>query len=111
MLEKTVENGYFHAFSPLKFKKFNTYDLELYFIMTVSIFFQKQSALMLTEVLKEREAQLELKRLQSLASEGKDKEWLDKARREHEEAIKLDQESAMDRIKAAKTNQNFLKAQ
>lgn len=69
------------------------------------------SALMLTEVLKEREAQLELKRLQAQANEGKDKEWLDKARREHEEAIRLDQEQAFGRIMAAKTNQNFLKAQ
>ena len=66
---------------------------------------------MLTEVLKEREAQLELKRLQEQASEGKDQEWVDKARVEHEMAIKQDQEQAYDRIKAAKENQNFLKAQ
>lgn len=66
---------------------------------------------MLTEVLKEREAQLELRRLQAQASEGKDQEWLEKARREHEEAIKQDQEQALERIQAAKTNQNFLKAQ
>ena len=66
---------------------------------------------MLTEVLKERDAQLELKRLQAMASEGKDKEWLERAKREHEEAIRQDQVQAFDRIKAAKTNQNFLKAQ
>ena len=66
---------------------------------------------MLTEVLKERDAQLELKRLQAMASEGKDQEWLVKAQREHEEAIRLDQGQAVERIKAAKTNQNFLKAQ
>ena len=66
---------------------------------------------MLTEVLKERDAQLELKRLQAMASEGKDQEWLVKAKREHEEAIRLDQGQAVERIKAAKTNQNFLKAQ
>ena len=66
---------------------------------------------MLTEVLKEREAQLELKRLQTQASEGQDKEWLDKARQEHELAIRQDQEQAYKRIKASKENQHFLKAQ
>ena len=66
---------------------------------------------MLTEVLKEREAQLELKRLQAQASEGKDQEWVDKARLEHEMAIKQDQEQAYGRIVAAKDNQHFLKAQ
>ena len=66
---------------------------------------------MLTEVLKEREAQLELKRLQAQASEGQDKEWLDKARQEHELAIRQDQEQAYKRIKASKENQHFLKAQ
>lgn len=69
------------------------------------------SALMLTEVLKEREAQLELKRLKEQASHGKDKEWLDIAKREHEEAIRQDQSKAAERILAAAGNQNFLMAQ
>ncbi|KAL4222019.1 hypothetical protein ACF0H5_018064 [Mactra antiquata] len=69
------------------------------------------SALMLTEVLKEREAQLELKRLQEQASHGKDREWLEIANKEHEEAIRMDQSKAAERILAAAENQNFLKAQ
>jgi len=66
---------------------------------------------MLTEVLKEREAQLELKRLKEQASVGKDKEWLERARQEYEEAIRIDQAKAADRIIAAGENQQFLKAQ
>ena len=66
---------------------------------------------MLTEVLKEREAQLELKRLKEQASVGKDKEWLERARQEYEEAIRIDQAKAADRIVAAGENQQFLKAQ
>ncbi|WAQ94164.1 CC173-like protein [Mya arenaria] len=69
------------------------------------------SALMLTEVLKEREAQLELKRLKEAASHGKDKAWLDQAQREYEEAIQQDQVRAAERIINAKDNQGFLKAQ
>lgn len=66
---------------------------------------------MLTEVLKEREAQLELKRLKEQASMGKDKEWLDRAKQEYEEAIRKDQAKAAERIVAAAENQKFLKAQ
>ena len=66
---------------------------------------------MLTEVLKERDAQLELKRLKELASEGKDNEWLEKAKREHEMAIIQDQDRARKRISAAKENQLFQCAQ
>ncbi|XP_053373557.1 cilia- and flagella- associated protein 210-like [Mercenaria mercenaria] len=69
------------------------------------------SALMLTEVLKEREAQLELKRLKEQASHGKDREWLEVAQKEHEEAIRLDQTKAAERLVAASENQKFLKAQ
>lgn len=65
------------------------------------------SALMLTEVLKEREAQLELKKLKEKANEGQDKEWLAKATREYEEGIKTDQAKAANRIKAAKDNASF----
>lgn len=66
---------------------------------------------MLTEVLKEREAQLELKRLKDQASQGKDKEWLERARHDYEEAIRQDQAKAAERILAASENQKFLKAQ
>ena len=59
----------------------------------------------------EREAQLELKRLKEQASVGKDKEWLERARQEYEEAIRIDQAKAADRIIAAGENQQFLKAQ
>ncbi|KAK3104153.1 hypothetical protein FSP39_024871 [Pinctada imbricata] len=69
------------------------------------------SALMLTEVLKERDAQLELKKLKELASQGKDKEWYDKARREYELAIIQDQDRARNRIHAAKETQQFHVAQ
>lgn len=69
------------------------------------------SALMLTEVLKEREAQIELKKLQEKANEGKDAEWLQLAKREHENAILQDQEKARQRIHATKDNQRFLSAQ
>lgn len=66
---------------------------------------------MLTEVLKEREAQLELKRLKEHATQGKDKEWLERARQDYEEAIRVDQAKAAERIVAAADNQKFLKAQ
>lgn len=66
---------------------------------------------MLTEVLKEREAQIELKRLQEKASEGKDAEWLKLAKREHENAILHDQEKAKERINASKDHQMFLSSQ
>lgn len=77
----------------------------------IILFICLQSALMLTEVLKEREAQLELKRLKEQASHGKDKEWLEIAQREHEEAIRLDQTKAAERLINAAENQSFLKAQ
>ena len=70
-----------------------------------------QSALMLTEVLKEREAQLELKRLKDQAGHGQDKEYLEQAQRELEEGIRSDQAKAAERMLAAKENQHFLKAQ
>lgn len=62
---------------------------------------------MLTEVLKEREAQLELKKLKEKATEGQDKEWLAKATREYEEGIKTDQVKAANRIRAAKDTASF----
>ncbi|KAK3592985.1 hypothetical protein CHS0354_023210 [Potamilus streckersoni] len=72
---------------------------------------QFHGALMLTEVLKEREAQLELKKLQARANEGKDKEYMALAQREYEEAIQQDQMRAMERLAAAKEAEDFQKAQ
>jgi len=66
---------------------------------------------MLTEVLKEREAQIELKRLKALASDGKDVELFRQAQREHEEAIIKDQAKAMERIMASKSTAQFQKSQ
>ena len=58
-------------------------------LIWASHFFQfssSQSALLFTEVLKEREAQLELKRLKEKAAEGRDQQYLDQMQRELEES-------------------------
>ncbi|XP_046568387.1 coiled-coil domain-containing protein 173-like [Haliotis rubra] len=68
-------------------------------------------ALLLTEVLKEREAQLELKQLKERASEGKDQEWLELQRREYEEGIQKDHAKAAARIAAASETAAFQTAQ
>ena len=73
--------------------------------------FDVQGALLLTEVLKEREAQLELKRLKEAASEGQDLEWVEQAQREYEEGILRDQQDAAKRIEKAHRNASFQKAQ
>ena len=65
----------------------------------------------MTEVLKEREAQIELKRLKEKASAGKDREWLDLARHEYEEGTLKDQDEARERIRKASENASFQKAQ
>lgn len=70
-----------------------------------------QSALQLTEVLKERDAQLEFKQLKEAASQGKDRAYLEQAQRDLEEAIRRDQTEAQHRIAAAKKNKDFIKAQ
>ena len=67
--------------------------------------------MLLTEVLKERDAQLELMKLKEKANEGKDKEWLERARKEYEEEILRDQDAAAQRIKASRENAAFQKAQ
>ncbi|XP_060066979.1 cilia- and flagella- associated protein 210-like [Ylistrum balloti] len=69
------------------------------------------SALMLTEVLKEREAQIELKKLKQKANEGQDIEYLKRAQREYDEAIQADQHKAMERIQAAKHTAQFQMSQ
>ncbi len=70
-----------------------------------------QGALLLTEVLKEREAQLELKRLKEAALAGQDQDWLEKARREYEESILRDQNEAQKRMLRMKDTASFQKAQ
>ena len=65
----------------------------------------------MTEVLKEREAQLELKRLKEKANEGKDNEYLQLARKEYEQSIKEDQAKAMERMLAAQQTRQFQTAQ
>ncbi|VDI02158.1 Hypothetical predicted protein [Mytilus galloprovincialis] len=72
---------------------------------------QFHSALQLTEVLKEREAQIELKRLKDKANIGKDNEYLELERREYEQSIKDDQAKAMERIIAAQNTRQFQVAQ
>ncbi|XP_076461037.1 cilia- and flagella- associated protein 210-like [Babylonia areolata] len=69
------------------------------------------SALQLTEVLKERDAQIELNILKAKASEGQDREWLEKTQKELEDSIRRDQEAAMKRINAAKENKSFINKQ
>ena len=66
---------------------------------------------MLTEVLKEREAQIELKKLKESASAGKDKEWLERSRRGYEDGILRDQEEAVKRMQKLKITADFQKAQ
>ena len=70
-----------------------------------------QSALQLSEVLKERDAQVELKILKAKASEGQDHEWMEKTQREYEDSIRRDQEAARKRMMAAAENANFIQKQ
>jgi len=69
------------------------------------------SALQLTEVLKERDAQLEFRQLKEAAAQGKDRAYLEQVQRDLEEAIRKDQYDAQQRIVAAKQNKGFIKAQ
>jgi len=68
-------------------------------------------ALLLTEVLKEREAQLELTRLKEGAVARQDKEWLEIARRDYEEGILRDQAQAGKSIKLTRDHADFQKLQ
>lgn len=70
-----------------------------------------QSALTLTEVLKERDAQVEFKQLKKAATQGQDRAYLEQTRRELEEAIRTDQDEARKRIDSAKRNTKFIKSQ
>lgn len=54
-----------------------------------------QRALLLTEVLKEREAQTELKRRVKSASKDLDKDFMDMVKTRHDEALRQEQEKAL----------------
>ncbi|PVD29918.1 hypothetical protein C0Q70_09177 [Pomacea canaliculata] len=69
------------------------------------------SALILTEVLKEREAQIELAHLKAKASEGEEEEWLNQMNKEHEYAMQKEHSAAFRRMQAARDNQEFVKKQ
>uniref|UniRef100_A0A0B6YQ31 Trichohyalin-plectin-homology domain-containing protein n=1 Tax=Arion vulgaris TaxID=1028688 RepID=A0A0B6YQ31_9EUPU len=69
------------------------------------------SALTLTEVLKERDAQLELKRLKELAMKDLDKDYLKIDREFYEKTIEAEQEKAKYNIAAAQRAAEFQMAQ
>lgn len=54
-----------------------------------------QRALLLTEVLKEREAQIELKRRIKSASKDVDKDYMDMVKTREDEALRQEQEKAL----------------
>lgn len=70
-----------------------------------------QSALTLTEVLKERDAQIELKRLKEQAMKDLNKDYLKTDRELYEKSIQADQEKARLRAEAAKRASEFQLAQ
>ena len=75
------------------------------------IFIIQQSALLQVEVLKERDAQLELKKLKEQAFKGQDDQWLQLAQQQHEQAILDDQKEAIERIHGVKETAEFQKRQ
>lgn len=72
---------------------------------------QFHGALLLTEVLKEREAQLELAKLQANANQGRDSFYLEESRRLYQEGVLKDQNEAKIRLDNAKSCANYQKAQ
>ncbi|KAI3356228.1 hypothetical protein L3Q82_017472, partial [Scortum barcoo] len=68
-------------------------------------------ALLLTEVLKEREAQIELKQRIKSAFQDVDKEYLDMTKTREEEALKQEQERALQRKHEIKAVEEALKTQ
>lgn len=68
-------------------------------------------ALLLTEVLKERDAQVELKRLRATTGADKDKAWVELAEREHQEAILKDQNEARQRMAKVNSTAAYQRAQ
>ena len=70
-----------------------------------------QSALQLTEVLKERDAQLELKRLRAAAGKDVDAQYKAIEQQEYEKGVLRDQQEAAERMQKARQNIGFVKAQ
>lgn len=70
-----------------------------------------QSALQLTEVLKERDAQVEFNQLKLAASKGQDRANIERTQKELEKAIIKEQNDAQLRLEAARQNKDFIKAQ
>lgn len=70
-----------------------------------------QRALLLTEVLKEREAQIELKQRIKSASKDVDKEYLDIVKTREEEALRQEQERALQKKLETKAVEEDLKNQ
>ena len=69
--------------------------------------FHHQSALTLTEVLKEREAQVELKQLKAAAARDQDAEYLKIDQMMHDRSIQADQAKARARMEAANRTADF----
>ena len=70
-----------------------------------------QSALMLTEVLKERQAQIELKKLREESECGDNKETRAKLREAYEESLRIDREEKQKARNAKIKTVEFQKAQ
>ena len=70
-----------------------------------------QSALVLSEVLKERDAQVEMKRLRKAANAGQDMDWAEKERHEIEEANRVEREKAIQRLRENQETAEFQLAQ
>ena len=70
-----------------------------------------QSALVLTEVLKEREAQIELKKMREASVCGENKETLAKLREAYEESLRIDREEKQRAREAKMKTVDFQKAQ
>jgi len=65
------------------------------------LFSCSQSALQLTEVLKEREAQIELKKLRDESLHSKDKDYLEKMRHDFEVAKQIEEDEKI-KVREAK---------
>lgn len=74
-------------------------------------FFTLQSALLLTEVLKERDAQVELKKLKEKMNNGADRDLREKAEKEYHEFLQKDLEEKRRQAEMNKMTAEFQKAQ
>lgn len=70
-----------------------------------------QSALLLTEVLKEREAQIELKHRKQNTSNDVDKEIMAMMKRREDEALQLEQQKSLQRKLDSQAIAEYLKQQ